>query len=318
MEQQRTTGWQPIIRWVSGIVAVFAWVAAGILALVLVDYAPLSRRWALDDLRASLGNDGIVALLVALAMVGIPASIYAGYRHEWTGFGEYRYDKTEQQEIRLKKTLWDWLQLLSTLAIPILLAAAGFWFSTQQDQRQQSTEDQRQAIEDQRAQLAALQAYLDQIGTLMLDRHLRTSEVDSDVRQLARARTLTVLDTLSPSRKPRALEFLSEMQLIQAASPDQKPVISLRFADLREISLVNRALLRGADLDRANLNRANLTDSDLSNANLTKTRLYNAKLSSIDLDGANLTEAMGVTRKELEQQGASLEGATMPDGSTHD
>ena len=318
MEQQQTPGWQPVIKRVSGIVAIFTWVVAGILALVLVDYAPLSRLWPLDDLRTSLGNDGIIALLVALAMVGIPASIYAGYRHEWTGFGEFRYDKTEQQEIRLKKTLWDWLQLLSALAIPILLAAAGFWFSMQQDQRQRSIEDQRQAIEDQRAQLAALQAYLDQIGTLMLDRNLRTSEEGSDVRQLARARTLTVLDTLDPHRKPRALEFLSEMQLLQAASPDQKPVISLRFADLHQVPLVNRSLLRGADLDRANLNRANLTDSDLSGANLTKTRLYNAKLTRIDLTGANLTNVRGVTEKELEEQAASLEGATMPDGSPHD
>jgi len=30
----------------------------------------------------------------------------------WTGFGE--------------KKLWDWLQLLSALAIPVVLAAAGF------------------------------------------------------------------------------------------------------------------------------------------------------------------------------------------------
>lgn len=311
-QQQQTSGWRPIVRRASGFVAVAAWLVVGALTLILFDYDPLS------DLRSTVGTDGIVALLVVLAMVGITTSVYAGYRHEWTGFGEYRYGKTDGQEIRLKKTLWDWLQLLSALAIPILLAAAGFWFSMQQDQRQQAIEDQRQQIEDQRAQLAALQAYLDEIGALMLDRDLRTSEVDSDVRQLARARTLTVLDTLSPPRKPRALEFLFEMQLIQAPSPDQKPVISLRFADLHEISLVNRDLLRGADLDRANLNRANLTNSDLSGANLTKTRLYNTRLNGIDLSGANLTNAMGVTEKRLEEQAASLEGATMPDGSPHD
>lgn len=310
--QQQTSGWRPIVRRASGFVAVAAWLVVGALILILFDYDPLS------DLRRAVGTDGIVALLVVLVMVGITTSVYAGYRHEWTGFGEYHYSKSDGQEIRLKKTLWDWLQLLSTLAIPILLAAAGFWFSAQQDQRQQSTEDQRQAIEDQRAQLTALQAYLDQIGTLMLDKDLRTSEEGSDVRQLARARTLTVLDTLSPSRKPRALEFLSEMQLIQADSPDKTPIISLRFADLHEISLVNRALLRGADLDRANLNRSNLTDSDLSGANLTKTRLYNAKLTRTDLSGANLTNAMGVTEKKLEEQGALLEGATMPDGTPHD
>lgn len=304
MEQEQTPGWRPFVRRASGFVAVAAWVTFGALTLMLFDYDPLS------DLRGAVGTDGIIALLVVLAMVGITTSIYAGYRHEWTGFGEYSYVKSDGQEVRLKKTLWDWLQLLSGLAIPILLAAGGLWFSAQQDERQQ-------AIEDQRAQLAALQAYLDEIGTLMLDRELRTSEEDSDVRQLARARTLTVLDTLSPHRKPRALEFVSEMGLIQAESPDQKPIISLRFADLHEVSLVNRALLRGADLDRANLNRANLTNSDLSGANLTKTRLYNARMGGIDLSDADLTGVRGVTEKELEQQAASLEGATMPDGSPH-
>ena len=37
---------------------------------------------------------------------------------EWTDFGE--------------KTLWDWLQLLSALAIPVVLAVAGFSFTAWQ------------------------------------------------------------------------------------------------------------------------------------------------------------------------------------------
>src|SRR5918993_5572623 len=77
---------------------------------------------------------------------------------EWTDFGE--------------KTLWDWLQLLSALAIPVVLAVAGFWFTSWQGERQQAIEDQRakveRNIEDQRAQDAALQTYLDQMSALML------------------------------------------------------------------------------------------------------------------------------------------------------
>ena len=53
------------------------------------------------------------------------------------------------------QTVWDWLHLLSALAIPVVLAAAGLWFTAQQDQRQQEIEGQRaqeaQKIEDQRA-----------------------------------------------------------------------------------------------------------------------------------------------------------------------
>jgi hypothetical protein len=47
----------------------------------------------------------------------------------WTGFGE--------------KKLWDWLQLLSALAIPVVLGAAGFWFTAQQEAHQQAIEHQR-------------------------------------------------------------------------------------------------------------------------------------------------------------------------------
>jgi hypothetical protein len=55
-----------------------------------------------------------------------------------------------------EKRLWHWLQLLSALAIPVVLTVAGSWFTLQQGERQQ-------AIEDQRAQDAALQAYLYQM-----------------------------------------------------------------------------------------------------------------------------------------------------------
>jgi len=40
-----------------------------------------------------------------------------------------------------KKSGWDWLDLFSALAIPIVLAAAGFLFQAQLDQRQRQIED---------------------------------------------------------------------------------------------------------------------------------------------------------------------------------
>jgi hypothetical protein len=84
-----------------------------------------------------------------------------------------------------------------------MLAAIGFWFTAQQDARQQQIENQRaqqaQKIENkraeaerelavQRAQDEALQAYLDQMSSLLLEKDLRASEEVSEVRTLARAR----------------------------------------------------------------------------------------------------------------------------------
>jgi hypothetical protein len=210
---------------------------------------------------------------------------------EWTEFG--------------KKTGWQWLELLSALAIPVVLAVAGYWFTMQQDARQQAIEDQRaqqaQKIENQRAEAErtiqqqnaqdeALQSYLDQMSNLLLEKDLRASEEDSEVRTLARARTLTVLERLDPSRKTAVMRFLVEAELVQRVL-ERDPTISLSGADLS-----------GADLSKANLSKADL--SLIVGGNL-----------KADLRFADLSGAVGVTKKELKQQAKSLRGTTMPDGT---
>src|SRR5215207_6761063 len=74
-------------------------------------------------------------------------------------------------------TVRDWLDLL---VVPLALVVISFLFTTQQDQRQQRTETQRAEAErelaEQRAQDEALQAYLDQMSQLMLDRKLLEAE----------------------------------------------------------------------------------------------------------------------------------------------
>ncbi len=190
------------------------------------------------------------------------------------------------------KTLWDFLQLL---IVPLALAAIGFWFTVQQDVRQQQLEAQRieleRAIEAQRAEQATLQAYLDQMGSLLLDRNLRGADEDSDVRRLARARTLVVMDALSQTRQERALRFLYEARLIQATPPDEQPVITLKYARLSNSNLPYRRLLRGADLQQANLSGSNLAHIDLRDTHLAGAHLEHANLLGANLEGADLSGA---------------------------
>jgi uncharacterized protein YjbI with pentapeptide repeats len=264
-------------------------------------------------------------------------------RWRWTGF--------------TGKTLWDWLQLLSALAIPVVLAVAGYYFSSQQDERQRLSEVRRanseQAIEEQRAQDAALQAYLDQMSQLMLNGKLRNSEEDSEVRTLARARTRTVLARLDGHRKGSVVQFLYEASLIDK----ENPVVSLsdvrlRGADLSgadlgdadlsganlieadlTFAIMSVANMSGTYLDKADLSDVNLIETDLSGAVLSGAVLRRAVLSGadlretylngIDLHGAdlsdtNLRDARGVTDEQLEEQAQTLQGATMPGGSIHD
>jgi uncharacterized protein YjbI with pentapeptide repeats len=251
------------------------------------------------------------------------------------------------------KTFWDWMQLL---IVPIVLLLITVAFTWQQDARQQRIEDQRAEAErklaEQRAQDEALQAYLDQMSTLLLEKDLRDSEPDSEVRTLARARTLTVLERLDPSRKTQVMRFLLEADLVQSAD-ETVPIIALAGADLREARLraanlraadlreadLDSAILSGASLREADLNWADLSnaylspDVDLREADLSHAYLLFADLSGADLSGANLSGAhlreadlretnmqgaRGVTNDELEQQVASLEGATMPNGQKYE
>jgi uncharacterized protein YjbI with pentapeptide repeats len=265
----------------------------------------------------------------------------------------------EHSEQQRKQSRWgfrgmtvrDWLQLL---IVPLALVVIGFLFSVQQDARQQRIENQRAKAERElaveRAQDEALQAYLDQMSGLLLERDLRTSEKGSEVRTLARARTLTVLGRLDPSRKKALMQFLVEADLVQRVD-GREPLISLSGATLSDVFL-NGANLSGAnlsfsdlsgtnlsatDLSGTNLVGADLSDADLSaaflqeailkGANLSNAFLYRADLSKADLtvadlsgtdlSGANLNGAERWTEEQL-SAAESLERATMPNGQKYE
>jgi uncharacterized protein YjbI with pentapeptide repeats len=257
----------------------------------------------------------VVALTVIIVLLAL-----GGASLGWTGFSD--------------KKLWDWLQLLSALAIPIVIATAGLWFTMQQDARQQQIENQRAKAERelamQRAQDEALQAYFDQMNTLLLEKNLRESEEDSEVRTLARARTLTVLGRMDPSRKEAVIQFLDEANLVHRVE-ERGPIIMLGSADLRGAVLSDpdindpnlAANLSGAhlvdaklsdvELGFASLGNANFRYAALRDANLHYTDLRNADLGYTNLRDANLRQAdLGDANLYLaDLRGANLSGADL-------
>src|SRR5215216_3779747 len=223
-------------------------------------------------------------------------------------------------------TVRDWLDLL---VVPLALVVISFLFTTQQDQRQQQTENQRAEAErelaEQRAQDEALQAYLNQMSSLLLEQDLRASEKRSEVRTLARARTLTMLGRLDPSRKADVMQFLIEADLVQRAD-GRDPIIGLSGADLSGADLseatLREAVLFDADLSEADLSEADLSEADLRGANLRGTFLSDATLSEVHLRGANLRDAYlsganlsGADLSEAFLRGAFLRDATLSDAT---
>lgn len=233
-------------------------------AAVLLTHRQQGLQIAIND----LGVYGI-ALLVTIAFVVAAIMVYG----------------------LAKRTLWDLLQLL---IVPLALAGIGLWFTTQQDVRQQD-------IENQRAQDTALQAYLDQMSVLLIEKDLRASDRGSEVRTLARARTLAVLEQLDPSRKTQVMQFLMEARLVQGElEPNDKgeavlkrgPIISLGNANLSGADLSATipdtpvgvgSSLYPVELEGAELSFAEMSGVDLSRAFLSHASLVGANLSCADL-----------------------------------
>ena len=285
--------------------------------------------------RRASSHPKTIALIV---LMGIFVLIFLGYFLDWgwTGFKG--------------KTLWEWLNLLGVLAIPAVVGLGAAWYTAQQAKvsAMENTDNQREA---------AFQGYLDKMSDLLLQEHLRTSPPDSEVRSIARARTLAIFPQLDDIRKRRLLRFLYESDLIKKDTG--KEILDLNGLSLYELSLVgidmrkidlsgvslrdddlSEANLSGADLSHAiilrailiktNLSEADLShtllcEADLSEADLSHALLCGADLRSANLSGAILSEATldgadlreAIVTSEQLQTARSLKGAILPDGSPH-
>jgi uncharacterized protein YjbI with pentapeptide repeats len=244
----------------------------------------------------------IVALAVA-ALILLLISPGWAYRWSWTGFGPSTgFPKFQRISIaHPAKTLWDWLQLMSALLVPIAVAAAGFWFTHQQIQTESKIAESRQR-ED------ALQTYIDRVSELLMEKQLGTDKSPPEARLVAQVRTTTTLGQLDRRRRNVVLRFLTTAGLINRAESQDGPVESLLSgANLRWIDL-SEALLPGADLQKADLTGTDLRAAILGGANLIEADLRRAILNEADLSDANLG---GAVMQRAELRGADLRGANL-------
>jgi uncharacterized protein YjbI with pentapeptide repeats len=257
---------------------------------------------------------------VPLVIVVLLTLIRLGYRYEWTGFSETSRPKDEMRDIQPRKTLWDWMQLLFVPVMLAILAGGLTWWQTSSERARLVEEAAHQ--EELRAQNTAVQDYLDQMTTLMLEDHLRNSVVNSEVRNIAQARTSAVLRAVEPENQRTLLQFLSDARLIQRVD-ENLPIISLDRVDLSDTDLRDIAL-SGADLRFADLRLADLP-TDLSRADLRGVNLNGADLEGANLSNANLGTFFphdgyprGVKLSGANLSGANLSGAFLGDAGLYD
>jgi uncharacterized protein YjbI with pentapeptide repeats len=239
-------------------------------------WGDLSRE-RIERLAMFIGT--VVTLTVIMVFLAI-----GGASLGWTGFAD--------------KTIWDGLDLL---IVPVAIASIGVVFSLQQETRQEE-------LEDQRSQDAALQAYLDNMSTLLIDdkgTQLRKLDPDEEVLELIQARTETVFAVLDTNRQVSIIRFLARAGLILKNSP----TISFNGVNLEGIDLA------GFNLSNTSLKLANLAHANLTNANLKGADLSGTNLEGAVLKGAVLRDALLANATVSDEQlhsARSLEGATMP------
>jgi uncharacterized protein YjbI with pentapeptide repeats len=193
-------------------------------------------------------------------------------------------------------TLRNWLPIVGALLVSLIIAL-GIWGITwqleklenQRAQQAQKLENQRAEAErelaEQRAQDEALQAYLDQMSQLILDRKLLEIEQGNPVHEqgdpvhtLAQARTSTAILRLDAEHNESVTHFLITSGL------------SVRTKD--SARLLRGSTLSHAKLSGAHLPNADLGDADLSGADLSNALMVNANLIVADLSGADLSDSL--------------------------
>jgi uncharacterized protein YjbI with pentapeptide repeats len=180
--------------------------------------------------------------------------------------------------------------------VTALLAFAGVLIAQVVNARiARSAQRIQQELEEQRALVEALQAYLEKVEKSLTDKKLHKSGQGSYLSRVTEAQTAALLEWSDGIRKRILIQFLYRAGLLNV----EEPLLELDGANLEGVELtgvnLSKVCLRRANLMRAHMTGADLSTppqadrwSDLSYVDLRGANLTNADLSNVDLTGVNL------------------------------
>jgi hypothetical protein len=218
---------------------------------------------------------------------------------------------------------WDWADLLLKVSVPVLILGLSTAYSIISSRRQENLaiadkERQEKSAREQR-ETDAITGFIKGMQPLLLDKDLKKSAADAEVRGVAKGLTLAALSQVQdPDKKRLIVRFLLDAGL----NTKHGNIFSLSEANLSEANLIGAnligadligATLIGANLSWTDLSRANLSGTDLSGTDLSRANLSEANLRGANLRGANLSEAnlIGANLSEANLIGANLIGASL-------
>ena len=289
----------------------------------------------------------LLTLGIIVALIAFTLAVW-GFGWDWTGFnGGYSQITTMSTSHGTTitivkppgKTLWDLLQLLGVLAIPVVVGFGAARYTRIQQLRDQEHEklqhkrdqeaakiqhDRDEQLADQRAESerkvaeeharleheivldnqreAALQDYIDKMSELLLKEHLGELTADGKLKpEYEQVRNIA---------RVRTITVLFQLDARR---------IGYVFAFLRETGLMSDEpnggiiSMRGANLSMIDLSQTNISRVNLGGANLRGANLSNARLTSAELTEANLDKAdlSNTNLSFANLSGASLLGANL-------
>lgn len=215
--------------------------------------------------------------------------------------------KKQTEQFQSSKTLWDWLGLAGTLAIPLVLYL--FQASEQRRAEERAEIEKKQAedlaevekyIAEDNLREQALEAYTDRMAEIFINPLSRNElflnkdiNKDNSVRDVARVRTVTILRRLENDikRQNRILHFLDDSELLKFLLKNANfSSINMKGFNFSGINLSD-AVFRDANLMGAKFNYCKLYNANFSNANLNGVDFTNAELFGAIFTGANLNGA---------------------------
>lgn len=284
-----------------------------------------------------------IAIALGMMFIVFIFVVVGGYAFGWQWTGLPEYPRSREVE-RRPVTLWAWL---SILIVPTSVALGTLVFTYFQHLNDTEIEEKRaaeaMAVEEERAQAAALREYFDRMQSMLIEHQLRAKASMDTESEISKAHTVALLDVVGSEQKGVVIRFLHEAELINRSTPtenptvpaekdckddDQTPIIRLDYADLNNVDLAHRYLensclentrmsdarLVDADLDGVSFEVSILRGADLSGADLSPAELpwgnYRSILTSTDLREATLK---GAALNEAIMTGAHLEGADLSD-----
>lgn len=211
------------------------------------------------------------------------------------------------------KTFWEWMDLF---IIPLVLAGGAFFLNRSEKEVERKAAETRAKLEREiardRQQEDALQAYIDKMSELLLEKKLRTTDA-IEVRDVARTRTISVMRVLDTKRNDLVIQFLREAKLII----DENSILNgadmegmyLQGLNFQEV-FIQKANLAQINLEGAYLARANMTEVNFSveGDGALMHRRGDGFVKITNLDGTNFE---GANLERASMTGVNLEGANM-------